>query len=336
MNEDKNNNNNIGERLKESTDLLTPEDKYLPDGINGVKRSMANFTKYHTAAMAAADATDSSSTTYFKDDIKYKMTGKQLLLAIVLAMVLAVVFRLVPYGAELVFPDFTENPQYSFDVTDNVGSNLEYLQSLGIDTAVAAVDEPITFTYRRGTGPANAILGNNRIIIYSRPYGNNTELKHGDEITCDFRSYPAPSSNDLTGGSFRYVTMTVNGQSVSGYIDEDQLLQLYKTALKRNGLKSQFREATDRLFTSSSLRKELTKADSLIFQMGLYRPYGYPYHADDLALVCNYLSIFSVLIVLLCFTGVNLIRKKRANDAYMKQWNEESKRRWDEKNLSDQ
>lgn len=335
MDDNKNKLDSFGKQMTENANLLAPEDKYLPDGIDGVQHHHANTTKYHAAAMAAADAADGSMPVYSDEDLKYKMSAKQFLAAILIAAVLIGVLQLIPFAAELIYPEFVENSQYEFDTKANVAYNVSYLESLGIDMDVAAVDEPVTFTYRQTLGPIKAIFGLKVIAIYPiKAYGNTVFLSSGDEITCDYRSYPAPAAQRRSGTSYRYVVMTINNKEVKGYIKENQLLQLYKTALKRNDLKDEFKEESGMLFMNASLQKELTKADKQIFETGIYRPYGYPYHADKLKINCTYLSIAAFFVVLVAFTAVNLIRKKKANDAYLKKWNEESKRRWEEKQLN--
>ncbi|MBE6991710.1 MAG: hypothetical protein E7430_03915 [Ruminococcaceae bacterium] len=332
MDDNKNKLASLGKHMTDSANLLNPEDKYLPEGIDGIKRTHANTTKYHAAAMAVSDAADDTHVTYSDEELKYKMSAKQFLVAILITAVLIGILQLIPFAAELIYPDFVENTQYEFDTKANVAYNVSYLESLGIDMDVAAVDEPITFTYRNSIGPIKAIFGNKWISIHAvRSFGNMTILSNGDEISCNFRSYPAPSG---TGNSSRYVVITVNGKEVRGYISEKNLLQLYKTALKRNDLKDEFKKESGMLFMNASLRKELTKADRQIFEKGIYRPYGYPYHTEKLDVTCNYLSIAAFFVVLIAFTAVNLMRKKKANDAYLKKWNEESKRRWEEKQLN--
>lgn len=308
------------------SDKIAANDRHLRAGVDDMdhRRNMpisGAENVMRAAAMTASDFADGSSGAV--DDGKYRVSRLQFIIAALICVIIIGLLQLLPMAFEKFSPEFVQSSEYSdFTLGKDLKEGMKYLGSVGIDTTMPGISQPLTFTVKDSRKPTP--FGHNNYTLKNK--NNSYTLAHGDEVVCDFRT-----CSDESG---RYIYMTVNGRDREGYMDTEMVAKLYVSALGQNGLQEEFKADFGKSLSSGTAQKALEQIDIQAFEMGIYRPGSYPYNVEAVESFAGYASIAMPFITIISLVIINLIRKQRAHNAYMKRWNEESSRRWEEKQLN--
>lgn len=273
-------------------------------------------TTMRMAALASEDWEDGSSGAV--EDRKYKLSGKQLLMGLLICAVIITLLQLLPGYIEASYPSYVQSEALKLYQRSQVQLNLDYLDELGLDTQVAGTNgQPLTFTLKNVTRTMPFAEQKYYALVRG---GGSWYLEHGDVISCDFKSYATDKG--------RYLIMSFNGETHSGYMNPERVIDMYLMALKQNGLEDAFKEDFGKSLSRKNAEKALQVTDAQAYSMGIYQPLDYPYDVDAIRSFSMRSSFAVPVVVFLAIVGFNMLRKKKANDEYLKRWNEESSQRW--------
>ena len=192
---------------------------------------------------------------------------------------------------------------------------LEQLEAWGVDTAIPCVD-----------GQAAAVLkkklGENYAGLYD---GMKDPIQPGDTVITDFVTV-----NDSDLGSRMICVQKSGGPEKTIAWGKADVLGLYLSYIRENGLEEQFRAETGMRFSRRNAWKALQTIDRQLYDLGICQARAYPinwyYLKLAVILTCCLLPVAAVfLLALLTFLG-----QRRAYNAYLKQYNAEGIAHWDE------